>query len=395
MWQCPKCGESIDGVPAACPRCGCRPEGTEASSRAPGSTSDRPKPRTDPSLTDDTRVLEVYSAATATEAHLLKDRLAAEGIHAQVVGETLQSAAGGLPLGETLAPRVWVLQADEARARAIIRHELVRGDVESSEDADDLEEATEEDRTDDACPEDVSSAPGYISGAVGFAVFLVVTLPFVALLWSYLKALDDPNTHYNCGVGYFNDGELEDAIASFDKAIALDSRHAPSYAARGAARLEKDDPENAIVDLDMAIEIDPTFGGFYSWRGLAHKTLGAYAEAIADYREAIQMAPQDPWPRGALAWLMATCPDAEFRDGKKAMGLARLARRLAHSEDWLVLDTLAAACAEVGEFEEAIRWQERVIPLAPENKKAACEDRLDLYRARKPYREEPLPARFR
>ena len=65
-------------------------------------------------------VVEVYASADGHEAHLLKNALEDAGIQARVVGDQLQSAGGELPLGWTIAPRIWVAQADEERARQVI-----------------------------------------------------------------------------------------------------------------------------------------------------------------------------------------------------------------------------------------------------------------------------------
>ncbi len=65
-------------------------------------------------------ILEVYWAPDAHEAHLVCGLLEEAGIKARVVGEMLQSAAGELPPGPTIAPRVWVLASDEIRAREVI-----------------------------------------------------------------------------------------------------------------------------------------------------------------------------------------------------------------------------------------------------------------------------------
>src|SRR5262245_59743421 len=62
-------------------------------------------------------VVEVYSAANALEAHFLKNELESAGISAPVVGHVLGAAGGGLPLGESTSPRIWVQHADEPRAR--------------------------------------------------------------------------------------------------------------------------------------------------------------------------------------------------------------------------------------------------------------------------------------
>ena len=66
------------------------------------------------------RLAEVYSAANGLEAHSLRAVLEERGIRAEVVGETLQTAAGDLPLGQSLAPRIWVWEGDAGRARELI-----------------------------------------------------------------------------------------------------------------------------------------------------------------------------------------------------------------------------------------------------------------------------------
>ena len=63
--------------------------------------------------------------------------------------------------------------------------------------------------------------------------------------------------------------------------------------------------------------------------------------------------------------------------------------------DWKVaddLDTLAAACAEAGDFDAAVKWQEKALGLLAkddERNREVFEARLTLYRAKKPYREGP------
>ncbi len=57
-----------------------------------------------------------------------------------------------------------------------------------------------------------------------------------------------------------------------------------------------------------------------------------------------------------LAWLLATCPDARVRDGRRAVSLARHALELARAHPDLP-ETLAAAYAEAGNFELAVHWR--------------------------------------
>jgi len=89
------------------------------------------------------------------------------------------------------------------------------------------------------------------------------------------------------------------------------------------------------------------------------------------------------------AWLWATCPDAQLRDGKRAVQSAARACELTGWKDAGALDTLAAAYAEAGDFSKAIESQERAIKLFTDvTLRKVGEARLKLYRDGKPYREE-------
>ena len=88
------------------------------------------------------------------------------------------------------------------------------------------------------------------------------------------------------------------------------------------------------------------------------------------------------------AWLRATCPDAQFRDGKLAVESARRACELTDWHNPGELEVLAAACAEAGDFESAVKWQEKALALTVEPADIeSCQQRLTQYRAGKSFRE--------
>lgn len=103
----------------------------------------------------------------------------------------------------------------------------------------------------------------------------------------------------------------------------------------------------------------------------------------------------DPSAQNSLAWIYATCPDETFWDGKKAVELAK--RAVAKMSIHSLVDTLAAAYARVGRFEDAVREQRRAIRLLHrmKNVKTAdvkdLESRLKLYRDNKPAIQTPKP----
>lgn len=114
-----------------------------------------------------------------------------------------------------------------------------------------------------------------------------------------------------------------------------------------------------------------------------------YAKAIADYNEAIQLNPKLASAYNNRAWIWATCPGEQYRDGQKAVESAHLAWELSGEEITSYLSTLAAAYAELGDFVKAVEWQEKMTKLLTDEKiKERAENTLKLYREKKPYRDE-------
>jgi hypothetical protein len=83
---------------------------------------------------------------------------------------------------------------------------------------------------------------------------------------------------------------------------------------------------------------------------------------------------------------LATCPEDGIRDGKKAVAAAKKACELTGWKDAVLLDTYAAAQAEAGDFDAAVRWEARAIELTPKDSQKEYRQRLELYRMSKAYR---------
>jgi tetratricopeptide (TPR) repeat protein len=113
-------------------------------------------------------------------------------------------------------------------------------------------------------------------------------------------------------------------------------------------------------------------------------------KAIADYTKAVAIDPKGYDAYYFLASFYATCPDAKYRDGKKAVEITSKAGQLSGVKRLLYLDTLGAAYAESGDFVKARECQEKLIELAPESMKPEFRSRLELYKQGKPYHEPPV-----
>jgi len=192
-------------------------------------------------------------------------------------------------------------------------------------------------------------------------------------------------------------GLHEEALADYDEVIRLKPDDPSGYVARGRewakdALVEKSNPDKAIADYGRAIEKDPKCGPAYFYRARAEHRKQDYAGALRDWSALVRIEGDDSQAHECLARLLATCPDATIRDGKRALAEATRACELSAWKDHNCLDTLAAAYAENSDFPAAIKWQKRATEIARSNGlsirlEMKFDERLRLYEKNKPCRE--------
>jgi tetratricopeptide (TPR) repeat protein len=112
---------------------------------------------------------------------------------------------------------------------------------------------------------------------------------------SYDKAIAiDPNfaeAWYNRGIALHYLKRYSDAVASYDKAIAVDKNYADAWVNRGVALRELGRYSEAVASYDKAISLDPNYAKAWNNRGNALGELGQYSEAIASFDKAIAIDP--------------------------------------------------------------------------------------------------------
>ncbi|MDE0940498.1 MAG: tetratricopeptide repeat protein, partial [Pirellulales bacterium] len=167
---------------------------------------------------------------------------------------------------------------------------------------------------------------------------------------------------------------------------ALQTENPEILFSRGIALSALGKTEQAIDDFTQVVLLAPHFVPVFHRRGANYEKLGKFDRAEEDFNQAITLNPKDAQGYNNLAWLQATCFDPAFRDGKKALANAKKAMTLFSNDNFFVLDTMAAAYAEAGQYKKAVEWQLKAIEQAPENAKEPLTERLERYQAGKPYR---------
>jgi len=248
-----------------------------------------------------------------------------------------------------------------------------------------------------------------------------------AQLWreSVHRDPDDPEVHYALADVLIRTGERTEAERHLRQSLALDPGNADVHFALGALLNDRRSYDEAAIQLNEAARLDPQddalrfyLGTFLAQRGrmaeavphlqaaaralpddpairvnlgVALARQGETQPAIDELRRALQLAPDWSRPAYRLAWIYATHPDAGVRNASEAVRLAERAAQASRGPDAAALDTLAAAYAEAGRFDEAIEVAVRAEKTATESNRQglaqAISRRLELYRTRRPYRD--------
>lgn len=196
------------------------------------------------------------------------------------------------------------------------------------------------------------------------------------------------------GVSKSGAGQYAKAIPDYDMAIQLMPSYEQAYWSRAIAHVENEDYSKAIVDFDKIIELSPTNATAIANRGCLFGKLGRFDKGISECKKALDLDSNSAEANNNLAWLLSIAPDSKFRDGQKAVEYAKKACDLTGWKHPFHLGTLAAAYAETGNFDEAIKWQKKGIEIGLSEKDLKeAQKYLELYKQNKPYHAESVQAK--
>jgi protein O-mannosyl-transferase len=203
----------------------------------------------------------------------------------------------------------------------------------------------------------------------------------------------NPLAHFGLARVFELQGRAPDALAHYRDAVRLAPRYAEAHYSLGALLATQGQPAAAVPNLMEAIRLQPRAADAHTKLGMALAATGRTREALAHYREGLRLKADQPEALNNLAWMLATHPQAEFRDGKEAVQSAERACELTARRQPVFLGTLAAAYAEAGLFDKATAAAREARDLAEKLGQApvaaANQRLLELYQQGKPCRESP------
>ncbi|MHB8970446.1 MAG: tetratricopeptide repeat protein [Pirellulaceae bacterium] len=180
------------------------------------------------------------------------------------------------------------------------------------------------------------------------------------------------------------------------------------------SELLKKEPDNVLLKLQLAIYLnadnrsakaievfseilqaelpEPQKGVAFRGRADAYLNIGEHRKALADYEEALKVFADESGLLNNFAWVLATSPEDEIRNGKRALEMGLKACELTEYKQSHIVSTLAAAYAETGDFESAVKWSQKSVELGDEDIQPQLKLELESYQQKKPWREKKSEA---
>ena len=208
---------------------------------------------------------------------------------------------------------------------------------------------------------------------------------------------DNNVAHLNLGTVFQDEGRLNEALAEYRAAAQLAPGYSYVHKNLGSVLDALGRPEEALAEYRLALRLDPHLPASHDGIGMVFVELGRFDEAMSEFSEAARLDPTYPWPqflmgktllqqgrdaeavdkfREALrinpdnyqilayvARVLAADEKPEVRDGQTALMYAARANVLSDGVQPFVLDSLGMACAETGDFTNALEVAQRAIDL--------------------------------
>jgi tetratricopeptide (TPR) repeat protein len=172
------------------------------------------------------------------------------------------------------------------------------------------------------------------------------------------------NTRNNLGTALVALGRIPEGIAEYEQVLKFAPDHAQAHMNLAVALQNLGQIDQATPHYEQALRLNPNDAAGHAAFGFLLSTVHQPGKAIEHYRAALRLKPDNIEVINNLAYILATDPAPEFRDGAEAVRLAEQGCAITRHQQPVLLGTLAAAYAEAGRFEDAVTTARESIQLA-------------------------------
>ena len=229
--------------------------------------------------------------------------------------------------------------------------------------------------------------------AAFFLSSTVVSLPALELSdfvagrgrnWDAIKILSQGDEEWRAG-------NLQAARRDFDTAIRTDPTLWVAIFWRARLSAQEHKWDLVIQDCNAVLRQDSTFVEAAVLRAGADIALRRYAAGLRSLNDSIRLQPTRletyALALNRRAWLRATCPDPSIRNGRAAIDDAKKACNITKWKEADMIDTLASASAEAGDFDSAIRYEQQALSAPDANEMSrTLQQHMSMFKQHRPVR---------
>ncbi len=219
--------------------------------------------------------------------------------------------------------------------------------------------------------------------------------------------LEYATAHSLLGAAYLNSGNTNESISHLRESLRVDPTRPTPYLNMGRIAMAQKKYPEALSWLKCAHAYRPADQDTLCVMASVYAIQENWPKAIEHFETVLKLNPTVGFARAQLAWMLATCPDAGFRNGQRAVELALPLISMTHGSSARAQDILAAAYAEAGKYDQAILHAETAMQLLKKSGTPApsgsttqdtpatpslsekIKQRINLYKQRTPFRDTP------
>lgn len=243
----------------------------------------------------------------------------------------------------------------------------------------------------------IADDAAHVDALVGLGAFLLHQGRFADAVGHLARAAElkplDAECRFQLASAYAGVGNSDAAKSEIDRALACDPTHLAALTRRGLIELREGRANDAVATFEKAVALHPGDAAATNYLGMGYAAVRRCSEAARAFRDGLDRHPENADLTNNLAWLLATSPDPACRDGASAVRLAQQLCERTLFQSPRYMDTLAAAYAEISQFEKALSYADQAVVLVELNPSQSgylneLRARRDGYRSGQPFRHD-------